>query len=100
MKSATSIIGALAVIAKERESVRDHAREHVGLQTNEQAYQGRERDTVEEDVPKDRTLLTHLPGGHASHHDALGVDHLAHHTARAIGSARLHRRGADVLPRA
>src|SRR5215207_3035194 len=64
-----------------------HPWEHVGL------GQG---DGVEEDVAQDVALLALLAGGDAADDDALGVDHLAHHPARAVGGGGPDRRDADL----
>src|SRR6202047_1560056 len=66
---------------------RDHPRQHGRLQEHQDADEAGEGDAVPEDVAQDLSLLALLAGGHAGHHDALGVDHLAHDAAAAVAGA-------------
>ncbi len=59
-------------------------RGNVRLQENDKADQARQRDTVPENVTQDLTLVSIPFGGCTGHHDALGIDHLAHDAAGAV----------------
>src|SRR5215213_447143 len=73
-----------------------HPWEHVGLGEDEEADQAGQGDGVEEEVAQDVALLALLAGGDAADDDALGVDHLAHHPARAVGGGGQDRGDADL----
>src|SRR4030095_7054820 len=64
---------------------RDEPREDIGLKEDEDADRGGERDAVPEDVAQDLAFVALLAGGDACHDDALGVDHLSHDAAAAVG---------------
>src|SRR5262249_29473628 len=60
-------------------------RVHEGLEQAEERHQAREGQAVQEDVAEDVPLVAVPAGGRARDHDALGVHHLPHHAARAVG---------------
>jgi hypothetical protein len=74
-----------SVLPPSRLRLGHHAREHVRLGEHQHADQAGQGDGVEEHVAQDVALVALLAGGHPADHDALGVDHLAHHPARAVG---------------
>src|SRR6185369_6856684 len=65
----------------------DHGREgpDVGLGGDEQAHQGAQGDGVEEDVAQDLSFMAIPVRGGGGDDDGLGIDHLAHDAARAVG---------------
>ena len=78
---------------------RDHPRQQIGLGERQQADQHGQHEAVEEDEAEDAALAAGLLGGHGGHDDALGVDHLAHHAARAVAGHDQHRVQAQLLGR-
>src|ERR1035441_8677449 len=76
----------------------NHPRKYVSHQEYHHANQCGESDAVQEDIAQNAAFITLLAGGDARHHDALCVDHFAHHSACAVGRRRQHRRHA-YLPR-
>src|SRR5277367_1511068 len=79
---------------------RNHAREDVGLEVHEDAHQDGQGERVEEHVTKNSAFLSLLPGGDTGHDDALGVNHLPHDAAGAVGrggenGVEAERLGAD-----
>src|SRR3954468_9414365 len=66
---------------------RNHPREDVSLEEHDDADQRRERDAVPEDIAQDLPFVPLLARGDPRDDDALGIDHLSHHTAAAVGGA-------------
>src|SRR5271157_6426617 len=58
---------------------------HIRLEEDQTAYQRGQGKAVEENVPQDVTLVAVPLRSSTGHHNALGVDHLAHNAARAVG---------------
>ncbi len=69
----------------------------VGVQRHQNADQGRQRDAMEEHVAQNAALVPVPVGRSARHHDALRVNHLAHHAARTVGGAHQHWTKAGLL---
>src|SRR5579864_2758468 len=63
----------------------DHAPKHIRLKQYQHPDQQGQGQAVKEDVAEDGALIALLVGGDAGDDDALGVDHLAHDAARAVG---------------
>src|SRR5262249_26133321 len=76
----------------------DHAREweEVGREEYEQADQDGEGEAVKEDVAQNAPFLAVPARRGAGDDDALGVDHLAHHAAGAVGGGHQHRTQAEL----
>src|SRR5262249_60002811 len=60
------------------------------LQQHQKAHEPCEQQTMEEYETKDPPLVTLPTGGGTRNADALRVDHLAHHTASAVGRSHEH----------
>src|SRR5262245_43774722 len=60
---------------------------NVGLKQRQDADDGGEDDAMPDDRFEDVRLLANLVGGGGGHADTLGVDHLAHDAASAVGGA-------------
>src|SRR5262245_33902255 len=74
----------------------------VRLNHDQDADEDGEGDAVPEDGAQDRAggRTFGMPaGGNASHDDALGVDHLAHDSARTVGGAHQDGRKAELFGR-
>src|ERR1700724_2740332 len=74
-------------------------RRHVSLQHHDDAHQRSQGEAVEEHVAEDITLVAIPTGCRGRYDDALGVDHLAHHPARAVGSGHEDRIETELLGR-
>src|SRR5438093_6345043 len=70
---------------------------YVSLQRHEEAHQRGERDAMEKYVAQDVTLVTEPVGRRGRDHDALRIDHLAHHATRAVGRAHQYRLQPDLF---
>src|SRR5262247_2959253 len=66
-------------------------RVHVLLQQHQKAHEPCEQQTMKEYETKDPPLVSFPAGRRTRDADALRIDHLAHHAARAVGRSHQHR---------
>ncbi len=81
-------------LVDESKTTWDELGEDVGVEHDDYADDGGERDGVPEDEAEDGAFLADLVGGGGGDADGLGVDHFAHDAAGAVGGA--HEDGAEV----
>ena len=67
------------------------------LQEPKQPHQYGQDNTVEENPPENLSLTPALASGYAGYHDALGVDHLSHDAAGAVGGGSEDRVDAQLV---
>ena len=79
--------------------LRHHPGERAGLEPDQYAHQQSKGERVWEDPPQDRSLLAMDAGRRRLHDYALGIDHLAHHAAGAVGRTREQRIEPKLLGR-
>src|SRR5579883_1843400 len=65
-------------------------REHIGLQQRQQAHNDCKQNAVPQHCFENIRLFAELIGCRGCHDDALGINHLAHDAASAVGSANEH----------
>src|ERR1700676_3236626 len=82
------------MLVDESQAVGDELGEDVGVEHDDDADDGGQGYRVPEDEAEDGAFLADLVGGGGGDADGLGVDHLAHDAAGAVGGA--HEDGAEV----
>src|SRR6266702_3444794 len=78
----------------DRQAVRHGAREDIGIQQDDHADDGAQRNGMPEHVPENHALVADLIGRRRGHGDGLRIHHLAHHAARRVG--RTHQDGVEL----
>src|SRR5271169_3625165 len=84
----------LAPSANEGQTMRNKVRKDVGIEHDDDAYYGRQRHGMPEDVAENDALVSHLVRGRGGNANGLRVNHFTHDTAGAVGST--HENGAQV----